>query len=111
MAKIDFLYWEDCPSYRNALDRLKEILNQTGIQAQVNLIEINTEEEARRFGFPGSPTIRVDGKDIDPKGSKKQRVGLSCRIYHDETKKVTPLPPEGMIRNALEAGLKKDRKS
>jgi len=100
---IEFLYWEDCPSYREALDRLRRILGEKGAGGEIRLVEVNTDEIARRLSFPGSPTIRINGRDIDPAGAREQRVGLSCRIYHDAAGKVSPLPSEGLIRRALDA--------
>ena len=78
-----------------------DILNQMGVKAVMNRIEVNTNEEAVQHSFPGSPTIRINGRDIDSKGAQELRVGLSCRIYHDENGKITPLPPEGIIRDAI----------
>ena len=103
--KIEFFYWEDCPSYRNALARLEAILIQTGIEEKVNRFEVNTDEEAKNHAFLGSPTIRINGSDIDPDGAKEQRVGLSCRIYHEDDGRVTPLPPEKIIREALQKAI------
>jgi hypothetical protein len=100
--KIDFLYWEECPSHPDALGRLKKLLKACGIRAEIRMVEVNTDEDARRLSFPGSPTIRINGCDIDPAGAREQRVGLACRIYHDATGKVGPLPSEAMIREALE---------
>ncbi len=108
MMKIEFLFWEDCPSYPNALERLKGILDQMEIRAELDRIEVNTDEEAVRLVFPGSPTIRINGRDIDPEGAREQRVGLSCRIYHDSSGQVTSVPPEEMIRAAVEKAREKE---
>jgi len=64
--QIQFLFWEDCPSHPDAWRRLHEVLDELGIVAEVERIEITTETEAQRWGFAGSPTILIDGQDIDP---------------------------------------------
>jgi hypothetical protein len=100
--KIELLYWEECPSYRDALDRLKKVLDENNRFETVRLVEVNTDEAARRLSFPGSPTIRINGRDIDAAGASGQRVGLACRIYHNAAGKVSPLPSEGLIREAVQ---------
>lgn len=99
--KIDFLYWEECPSHGIALERLETALRQEKIQAEVKKVEILTEDDARRWSFSGSPTIRINGEDIDPEGARAQRVGLNCRIYHTPEGRVSPTPTEEMIRKAI----------
>ncbi|HXF82536.1 MAG TPA: hypothetical protein VNN19_07280 [bacterium] len=97
--RIEFLYWEECPSHEQALARLREVLAEEGIRAPIEIVRVDTEEEARRLRFPGSPTIRVDGTDIAP--PPDQPTGLSCRVYLTEDGRVTPLPTKAMIRRAL----------
>ena len=64
------------------------------------MTEIETEEDARRHGFPGSPTIRVRGRDIQPPGPD-QPIGLTCRVYRQRDGRVSPLPDPEDIREAL----------
>ena len=104
--KIEFLYWEDCPSHGTAWDRLQAILKEKGLQAQASRVQIQTEEDARKWNFCGSPTLRINGVDIDPKGVQVQPIGLNCRIYHTPEGRVTPLPSEEMIREALDLAMK-----
>ncbi len=104
--KIEFLYWEECPSHGTAWGRLQSILKEKGLNIQVNRIQVWTDEDARQWNFCGSPTIRINGMDIDPKGAEVQRVGLNCRIYHTPEGRVTPVPSEEMIRKAIELALK-----
>lgn len=98
---IDFLYFDDCPSHVEALRRLREALSLEGIDADVDTINIGDDDEAARWGFRGSPTILVDGQDIDAAGAGGQAVALTCRVYHTQDGRITPLPPMEMIRSAL----------
>jgi len=100
-VKIEFLYWEECPSHGEALARLREVLNKAGIGTPVELIHVGTDDQAVAMKFPGSPTIRVDGADLFP--VPHEVVGLTCRIYHTPEGRVTPLPSKDMIRSALDA--------
>ena len=66
-------------------------------------MEVTAEAEAERLRFPGSPTIRVDGADIDPGGAEDQQFGLTCRVYRRADGRVSPLPDPERIRAALRA--------
>jgi hypothetical protein len=104
-VRIEFLYWEDCPSHQQAWDRLMTVLEEKGLKKEVARIDIQTNEDAQAWNFCGSPTIRVNGRDIDPEGAKGQRIGLNCRIYHTPDERISPLPSEEMIRKALDQNL------
>jgi hypothetical protein len=97
--KVEVLYFDGCPTYRAAKKTLREVLVDEGTEAEVELIAVNTDEEARRLRFPGSPTIRVDGHDLFPTGEREDWQ-LSCRVY------ATPeglrgSPTTGMLKEAL----------
>jgi hypothetical protein len=63
-VKVEILHAERCSGYAAAERNLKEALSQEGMEAEVELVEVRTDEEARRLRFPGSPTVRVDGRDL-----------------------------------------------
>jgi len=99
-VKIDFLYWRGCPSHPEARELLDEILAARGIEADVVEREVFSEEEARELAFPGSPTIRVDGRDVDPEGASG-RPALNCRIYHLPDGRSSPVPSREQLEEAL----------
>jgi hypothetical protein len=98
---IEFLYWPDCPSHPEALARLREVMAEVGLEIPVTLVEVLTEEDAEYLGFPGSPTIRVDGVDVDPSGAEQMGTALTCRVYFLEDGRISPLPSKGMMRRSL----------
>ena len=102
--RIEFLYWDECPSHDQALARLREVLAEEGIREKVQLVRVDTDEQARAMAFPGSPTIRLDGADIVP--PSELPVGLACRIYLTDDGRVIPLPTKEMIRRALRAAVR-----
>jgi hypothetical protein len=69
--------------------------------ASIELIKIDTEAGAERAEFPGSPTIRVDGEDIQP--PEDEPIGLSCRVYRRPDGSASPLPDPDEVRAALAA--------
>ena len=97
-VKVELLFWRGCPSYPEAQRLLEELL--VGRDAEVELREVHTDEEAVALRFPGSPTIRVDGRDIDPVGAESQP-SLSCRIYHLPDGRMSPLPDRQQLVEAL----------
>ena len=98
---MELLWWQDCPSWERALEILRGEMEAVGIDVSaLAVIEIETEEDARRHGFPGSPTIRVDGRDIQPPGPD-QPIGLTCRVYRQRDGRISPLPDPEDIRDAL----------
>jgi hypothetical protein len=103
-VRVSFLYYEDCPSYDLALERLREVMDEEDLPGEVEVVKVETEEQARESRFVGSPTIRVDGQDIDPPSNP--RYALTCRAYRLADDRISPLPSKDMIRRALRAPAK-----
>jgi hypothetical protein len=100
--RVEFLWWEGCPSWDRALDELRQAMEGVGLDAgDIEVIEIETEAEAEGRQFVGSPTIRIDGADLQPTG--EEPAGLTCRIYRLRDGRVSPLPDPADLRDALAA--------
>ena len=97
--RIKFLYWEECQSHDEALSRLRKVIAEDRIDAEIEIIRVQSDEEAKRLRFTGSPTILVDGKDIQPPTTT--HYSMACRAYQLEDGRISPLPSEAMIRKAL----------
>jgi len=100
MKQIDILYFDGCPSWRRAADDVRRILSEFTIDATVRHVPVETEADARRLGFLGSPTVRVDGVDVDPAARNAATFGLQCRIYESGGRLVAS-PPVSWIKAAL----------
>jgi hypothetical protein len=101
VPKIEFLWWQDCPSWDRALEMLREAMREEGLDpASIAVTEIDTELDAKRADFPGSPTIRIDGADFQPPGADAPR-GLTCRVYRLRDGRASPLPDPQDLREAL----------
>jgi hypothetical protein len=98
--RIELLYWEGCPSHPEARQLVEEVLAELGLDATLELREVRTQQEAEAERFPGSPTIRVDGADVDPAGAG-ERPALNCRIYRRPDGRVSPVPSRDQIMEAL----------
>ena len=99
--RIDLLWWEGCRSHPRALEELREVLDQEGLDPDaVELREVRSDEEAERERFRGSPTILIDGEDVIPTG-ERDPVGLSCRVYTRRDGRIAPTPDPADLREAL----------
>jgi hypothetical protein len=98
--RVEFLWWRECPSWERALVELREEMAAAGLDpGSVEAREVDTEEAAERERFVGSPTIRVDGRDLDPPDGDP--VGLSCRVYRLRDGRPSPLPDRADVSEAL----------
>lgn len=97
---IELFYWEGCPSHPEAKALLEQVLAELGRDDEVVMIEVKSDEDAERLHFPGSPTIRIDGRDIDAMGANG-RPSLTCRVYHLPDGRVSPVPSREQMEEAL----------
>jgi hypothetical protein len=98
--KIELLYFDGCPTYAELLPRLRELMASEGIGEEVELRRIETPEEAERERFLGSPTVRIDGEDVDPTADGRDDFGIECRLYRTDDD-LARTPPDEWIRAAL----------
>jgi hypothetical protein len=97
-VKVELLFWDGCPSTDEARALLDDVLDGRD-DAEVVVREVRTDEEAESLRFPGSPTIRVDGADVDPTGDALP-ARLTCRVYHVDGRP-SPVPSRAVLEAAL----------
>jgi hypothetical protein len=98
--RVELLWWRECPSWERALAELREEMATAGLEPDsVEVREVATAEAAESERFVGSPTIRIDGRDVRPPSAEP--VGLTCRIYRLRDGRVSPLPDRADVRDAL----------
>lgn len=102
--RIELLWWEGCPSHTDALEQLERILEEEGAQAEVELVEIETDEQAKAERFAGSPTFRIDGEDALASGDPEP-FSLTCRVYRLRDGRVSPTPDPDDLREAVRRAL------
>jgi hypothetical protein len=98
-VEVEVLYFDGCPTHMAATRTLREVLAELGEETEVELVAVESDEEAQRLRFPGSPTIRVNGRDLFPV-PERSVWALGCRTY------ATPeglkgYPTREMFRDAL----------
>jgi len=99
-VKIELYFWKGCPSYPEAIELLEQVLAEREIDEPIELHEVVTREEADALAFPGSPTIRIDGRDVDPEGAQAPP-SLTCRVYRLPGGRVSPVPTRRQLEEAL----------
>lgn len=100
--RVELLFWEGCPSYPKALVELRAAMADVALDpGTVILREVPTQADAARERFVGSPTIRIDGVDVQP--SREEPFGLTCRVYHRRDGRISPTPDPADVRDALRA--------
>jgi hypothetical protein len=101
---VELLWWEGCPSWERALEMLREEMRAVGLDpATVEVREVRTEQDAAEQEFVGSPTIRVNGEDLQP--VPEAPAGLTCRIYRLRDGRISPLPDREELRETLEMAM------
>jgi hypothetical protein len=98
--RVELLWWDGCPSYPETQADLREALAAEGIDADVEMVEIQTDDQARRERFPGSPTIRIDGEDVFPP-EEQEPFSLTCRVYRLRDGRPSPTPDREDLREAI----------
>ena len=99
---IQLFYFDGCPSYERALSNLNEAKRQHGSNDSVDMVRVTSVEDAHAKQFLGSPTIRINGTDLEAPSVFKRSFGLGCRIYR-EGQQTAGWPSIALIRLALEA--------
>jgi hypothetical protein len=99
--RVELLYFDGCPNHEALLPRLRELLASTKIAADVDLRKITDDETAQRERFLGSPTIRVNGRDIEPAAERRTDYGMKCRLYRTVAG-VSGQPSDEWLHVALE---------
>ncbi len=98
--KIELLYFGDCPSWQTVLQEVQGLLTAKGIEDKVDLVRVASRQDAERLKFPGSPTIRIDGEDVDPE-VPSFGFELACRVYEVD-ERLLEKPPLEWIDAALD---------
>lgn len=104
--KIEVLYVSDCPHYPAAMAKLKTVLAAQGISVPICEVLVANPRMAEALKFRGSPTIRINGRDIAGE-SEAQHFALSCRLYPGE--KLPGVPPAEMIHRAVREAIRGEK--
>ncbi|MDQ3678919.1 MAG: hypothetical protein M3401_19325 [Actinomycetota bacterium] len=96
--KLEVLYFDGCPSHAQLLPTLRKL----AIAHAAELVQsrVETPEHAQQARFLGSPSVRVDGRDVEPGAHTRTDYGIKCRLYRSPSGQ-SGLPPTAWIEQAL----------
>jgi hypothetical protein len=97
---VEVLYVEHCPNVPAALALVERVAAELGIDTEVRTTMISDQGAAEQARFVGSPTVRVDGRDVDPEGELAGEYTLECRLYRHQHR-LAGYPQERSVRDAL----------
>ncbi len=93
---IEVLYFEGCPNHQPTVQLVQEVVETLGLSLEVREVEVADSEEAETLRFLGSPSVRVNGRDIEPGADDRTGFALSCRVYG-----AAGVPPRDLLVAAL----------
>jgi hypothetical protein len=97
---LELLYFDGCPNHKALLPHLEQLLRGAEIRAEIRLRRIADDNAAQHERFLGSPTLRVDGRDVEPGAEERDDFGLKCRLYRTPAG-LRGVPPDEWILDAL----------
>jgi len=99
--KVEVLYFDGCPNHEALLPHLRELLELSGTATSIELVRVEDAEAAERERFLGSPTVRVDGEDVEPGAAERSDFGLKCRLFAT-AEGLRGLPADAWVLAALQ---------
>jgi hypothetical protein len=97
---LELLYMPGCPHHGAAVDLIRNVLNEGNLRTEFRETLISNYSQAKRHSFPGSPTFRVNGRDIEDDPADHFQVGLACRTYFADGERKA-IPPRAWLERAL----------
>lgn len=98
--KIEIFYFEGCPNHKPAVERVRQLLHEEGVSAELLEVNISDALLAQELGFLGSPSVRVDGLDVEQGARTARDYGMMCRTYAVDGRR-EGLPSRDILRRAI----------
>jgi hypothetical protein len=98
--RVEILYFEGCPNHEPARALVGRLARELRVEAEIELLEVADPDAAVKLRFLGSPTVRVDGVDVEAGAAARRDFAFSCRVYCSEAR-AAELPAESWVREAL----------
>src|SRR5215472_14495714 len=98
--KIEVLYFDGCPNHKPAVERVQQLLREEGVSAELLEVNVSDASIAQELRFLGSPSVRVNGLDVEPEARTARDYGMMCRTYAVNGRR-DGLPSHEMLRQAI----------
>jgi ADP-ribose pyrophosphatase YjhB (NUDIX family) len=99
--RIEVLHFEGCPNHESTIERVQEMLREEGVSAEVLDVNVRESSMAQELGFLGSPSVRIDGLDVEPEARAAREYGMMCRTYSSMDGPREGVPSREMLRKAI----------
>lgn len=97
--RIDILYFDGCPNHHPTAELVRDVVQTLGLDAKIRDVEVRDADDGARLRFFGSPTVQVNGQDVDPAVRSRVDYSFSCRMYGRSGS-----PSRALIEQALQPG-------
>ncbi len=97
MISVEVLFFEGCPNHEPTVDLAREVAATVGIPAEIHEVEVEKAEQAKALRFLGSPSVRINGRDIEPGADGRSDFAYGCRVYG-----TSGVPPRDLMLAAME---------
>lgn len=101
--RVEILYVDGCPNFKATRALVERVAGQLRVDPEIELVEVRDVEAASTLRFPGSPTVRVNGRDVDPSAADREEIAFSCRLYRCP-RGISGQPDASWIHDALAGG-------
>jgi hypothetical protein len=98
--RVEIFYFDGCPNHEAARALVERVAAELRIEPEIDVVEVPDVEMAVQRRFLGSPTVRVDGRDVEPGAERRSDFVFSCRVYRTE-RGFSGQPDTGWVREAL----------
>ena len=97
---IEIMYFPECPNYLPAVERVQKALQEENVSAEIMHVQVMDAAKATETGFLGSPTVRINGFDVEPSARSGGAAGMCCRTYRGRGSP-EGAPSVALIRDAI----------
>ena len=97
---MELLYFDGCPNHLGTKELVERVATEVGVDLDLRLIEVRRPEDAYRMRFLGSPSIRIDGHDVEPGADDREQFEYACRVYRTDAG-LAGQPAADWVRAAL----------
>lgn len=97
---VEVFGFDGCPNIDATIVLVERLLEESAVDAELRRVEVVDADAAARLRFLGSPSIRVDGRDVEPGADDRTAYVLACRIYRTDAG-MSGQPDERWVRDAL----------
>jgi hypothetical protein len=81
VVDIEVLYFEGCPNHEPLIAHVRDLMREASVAGDVRVRRVDSQRDAERERFLGSPTLRIDGRDVEPAALQRTDFGLRCRLF------------------------------